>query len=169
MIGVIILMGISGSGKSTVGALAAQRLGWKFLDGDDYHPQANIEKMRNGTPLTDEDRAPWLERIHQVILEQLASHTPTIIACSALKEAYRKILIKNLNDIAFVHLQISYETVLSRLQQRKGHFFPKDLVTSQLSTLETPHHVIMLDANQPLEKVTDLLSQSVKELIGSTG
>ena len=129
-------MGVSGSGKSTVGDLLAGRLGWDFGEGDELHPQANIAKMAAGHPLTDADRWPWLARVRGWIDEHVAAGRPGVITCSALKRSYRDVLRDE--HVVFVHLPVSREELLGRLTGRPGHFMPAALLDSQLADLEPP-------------------------------
>jgi carbohydrate kinase (thermoresistant glucokinase family) len=129
---VVVLMGVTGSGKSTVGPLLAQRLNWPFQDGDDLHPPANVAKMAAGHPLTDEDRRPWLARVR----DWIAAHDHGVITCSALKRAYRDVLRDE--HVAFVQLSGTREQLTARLAARQGHFMPAALLDSQLADLEPP-------------------------------
>ena len=135
----ITVMGVSGCGKSTVGALLAHDLGWDFKDGDAFHPPSNVEKMRSGAPLTDADRWPWLDAIaaHVAHLETSGGHV--VVACSALKRVYRDRL-KAGGRVLFVHLAGTYELVDARMKARKNHFMPPSLLQSQFATLEPPAH-----------------------------
>jgi gluconokinase len=135
---VLIVMGVSGSGKSTVGMIIADRLGWPFRDGDGFHPPENVEKMRSGIPLIDEDRWPWLKAIAAWIDGRRQSGSHGVIACSALKRAYRDILRDGHDDVCFVFLDGTRELIASRLADRKGHYMPASLLDSQLATLERP-------------------------------
>ena len=148
-----ILMGVAGSGKTAVGTRAAERLGWVFLDADDFHPQSNVEKMRHGIPLTDEDRKPWLERLHQELKNRLGAGTSLILGCSALKDAYRSLLHQGLPAINFIYLKVDHDTVLDRLRHRQAHFFPKELLDTQFATLEVPKDALVVNANLPLDEV----------------
>ncbi|MBB5690337.1 carbohydrate kinase (thermoresistant glucokinase family) [Roseomonas alkaliterrae] len=134
----IVVMGVSGAGKSTVGALLAERLGWPFEDGDSFHPPANVEKMRAGTPLTDEDRWPWLAAIAARITAARAEGRGVVIACSALKRAYRDVLRAGHADIRFLHLTGEPALIMARQAARQGHYMPASLVASQFATLEPP-------------------------------
>ncbi|NMP28406.1 gluconokinase [Rahnella sp. SAP-1] len=134
----IILMGVSGSGKSTVGAAVARAINAKFIDGDDLHPRANIQKMASGHPLNDEDRAPWLERLSDAAYSLEHKNEVGIIVCSALKRRYRDALRKGNENILFLYLKGSEEVILQRLQARSGHFFSPDMLKSQFEALEEP-------------------------------
>jgi gluconokinase len=134
----IITMGVSGSGKTTVAEALAKRLGWSFVDGDAFHPQANVDKMRSGTPLTDDDRWPWLKAIAAEIARHRAANDRVVIACSALKHTYRDVLIDGQSDVLMVYMKGSRELIMSRLALRQGHYFPARLLDSQFATLEEP-------------------------------
>jgi gluconokinase len=150
-------MGVAGSGKSTVGRLLAERLGWPFLDGDDFHPAENVEKMRRGIPLTDADRLPWLRHLHE-----LASRCENaVLACSALKESYRRILSGGDPRVRFIYLRADPALLASRLEGRKGHFFKRALLDSQLDALEEPTEAIIVDASQPAEATVQEILQGI--------
>ncbi len=134
---VILLMGVSGSGKTTVGQLLASQLGWEFADGDDYHPAANIEKMRSGIPLTDAERAPWLGALDALIAGWISAQRNAILACSALKRTYREIL-QITPDVRIVYLKGTPQLLQQRLHARVGHFMTERMLQSQLATLEEP-------------------------------
>ena len=134
----IVVMGVSGAGKSTVGTLLAERLGWPFEDGDAFHPPQNVEKMRAGTPLTDEDRWPWLAAIAARIARARAEGTGVVIACSALKRAYRDVLRDGQADVRFLHLTGEPAVIMARQAARQGHYMPASLVASQFAALEPP-------------------------------
>jgi gluconokinase len=136
---VIVLMGVSGSGKSTTGAALSRRLGWPFRDADSFHPQANVEKMRRGTPLTDEDRAPWLAAIAQWIDERCEAGEHGIVSCSALKRAYRNRIIGARRGVQLIYLKGDMHLIAQRLRARKHHFMPASLLESQFAVLEEPH------------------------------
>ena len=122
---IIILIGVSGSGKTTIGGLLAKALGWPFYDGDDFHPRENIEKMASGIPLTDDDRSPWLERIRSLIEECRRTYADAVVACSALRRSYRIYLSRDVKDIRFVYLKGDFETVLDRIGKRSRHFLKR--------------------------------------------
>lgn len=150
---VIVLMGVAGAGKTTVGRALARALGWPFYDGDDFHPPANVEKMRRGIPLTDTDRRPWLESLQALIRKHLLAGRPAIIACSALKRSYRDVLRRAGEGVQFVYLAAHYETIQQRLKARSGHFFDPALLQSQFDDLEPPEpeEALIVDASQPID------------------
>ncbi len=154
-------MGVSGCGKTTIGNLLAADGGWLFIEGDDLHPPANREKMASGTPLTDEDRWPWLDRIAQVMKDHIGRGERIIVACSALKGKYREILRKS-GNVLFIHLDGSREVVAERLKTRTGHFMPSSLLDSQLATLEKPVKGVSLDINRPPEVIADEIREILK-------
>jgi len=134
---VVVIWGVAGAGKTTIGELLARELSWKFLEGDDLHPQANINKMRSGKPLTDKDRQPWLETLRDLIKRSLAAKENAVLACSALKKKYRALLRVNA-DVKFVFLRASRERIAEQLKHRRGHFFDPKLLESQFADLEEP-------------------------------
>ena len=137
-VAILVVMGVSGSGKTTVGALLAGRLGWEFEDGDDFHPPANVAKMRSGTPLTDEDRWPWLHSVAAWIDAVRGGGRRGVVTCSGLKRAYRDILVGDRPDVRLIYLQGSHDVIAQRQAARLGHFMPPTLVGSQFATLEEP-------------------------------
>lgn len=153
----IILMGVSGSGKSTIGAAVAREIKAKFIDGDDLHPRANIQKMASGQPLNDDDRAPWLQRLNDAAYSLNHKNETGIIVCSALKRRYRDLLRKDNDNMVFVYLKGSFEVILARLQARSGHFMPTELLKSQFEALEEPgddeKDVICVDIDTDIEGV----------------
>jgi gluconokinase len=134
----LIVMGVSGSGKSTIAEKLAERLHWSYEDGDTFHPASNVAKMHAGHPLTDEDRWPWLQAIADEIDRVCQARGNAVIACSALKRAYRDILVHGRNDVRIVYLNGTQELIAGRLAQRKGHFMPSGLLASQFATIEPP-------------------------------
>ena len=154
----IIVMGVSGCGKSSVGQQLATQLNWRFADADTYHPAANVQKMSQGFALNDDDRAPWLERLNAVLRHSVAKQEPIVLACSALKQRYRDALGDRLNSLAFVHLSGSFDLIEARLKQRPGHYMPTSLLQSQFAALEAPSDVLTLDIS---ESITSLVSQIV--------
>ena len=157
-------MGVAGSGKTAVGKGVAARLNWLFLDADDFHPAANIEKMKHGIPLNDQDRIPWLRALRDELRRLLAEGRSVILACSALKESYRKLLSDDVAPMSFVLLDVDQETIRERLQHRSAHFFPKELMNSQFAALEKPKDAIIIDARKSLDEVIDRV---VKVVSGS--
>lgn len=135
---IVIVMGVSGSGKTTVGALLAGQLGWLYAEADDFHPRANVEKMAAGHPLTDEDRWPWLEAIGQWIDERRAAGEPGIVTCSALKRSYRDVLSRDRPEVRIAYLNGSHDLIASRMVARHGHFFKAGMLDSQFADLEPP-------------------------------
>jgi gluconokinase len=134
---VVIIFGVSGAGKTTIGQLLAEELGWRFYEADDFHSQANIDKMRQGAPLTDENRWSWLENLRELIKRCVAAGENAVLACSALKEAYRRRLRVNA-DVKLVFLRGDYELIANQLRQRRGHFMNPALLQSQFADLEEP-------------------------------
>jgi gluconokinase len=150
---VIVLMGVSGSGKTTVGVPLAQALGGEFVEGDDYHPPANVAKMRQGIPLDDADRRPWLEALAAEIGNWLDAGRTVVLACSALKRSYRAILRGGRAGVRFVHLKGNAALLRARLAERRGHYMPASLLDSQLATLEEPQDAIVVAIDQPLAEI----------------
>jgi gluconokinase len=144
---VIILMGVSGAGKTTVGQLLASQLGWDFADADDYHPATNVEKMTKSVPLTDADRAPWLETLHTLIAAWISARKNAVLACSALKRAYRERL-RVAPEVQFVYLTATPQLLRQRLHSRQGHFMTEQMLGSQLAALEEPTHAVAVDVNR---------------------
>ena len=154
---IVVLAGVSGSGKTTVGRMLADDLGWRFIDGDDYHPLPNIKKMQTGIPLTDSDRRPWLETLRKLIIERVKHGESAVVACSALKKEYRNFLCQNLPSVRFVHLRGNYDLIAKRLRNRPKHFFRADLLKNQFEILEAPHEMPEIDISQdPATAVADV-------------
>jgi gluconokinase len=151
---IIVLMGVSGSGKTTVGKELARHLEWTFVDADDFHPAANVQKMHHGIPLSDEDRRPWLAAIHQRLLQAAHRGENVVLACSALKHEYRDYLQHEEPDrIYFVYLRGSEELIRERLASRTGHFMNPGLLHSQFETLQPPDNAIEVDIAPPPEQI----------------
>ena len=151
----LIVMGVSGSGKSVVGKALAARLEWNFYDADDFHPPANIAKMASGIPLNDEDRAPWLTSLHDLIELCLKENRPGVLACSALKENYRQKMLLGNAGVQIIYLKGSYDLIWSRMAMRAGHFMKPEMLRSQFATLEEPHDALTVDIAPPPEQVVD--------------
>ena len=152
-------MGVSGSGKTTVGSALAAELGWRFVDADDHHTPASVAKMARGEPLTDADRWPWLDQLRAIIVAALAANEPLVLACSALKAAYRARLVDgDAQRVRFVHLTGTPDVLRARLEGRAGHFMKPGMLASQLATLEPPADAWTLDAAQPADAlVTEIV------------
>jgi gluconokinase len=145
---VIVLLGVTGSGKSTLGKVLAAQLGWRFIEGDDFHTAANVDKMRRGVALTDSDRIPWLQNVRTAIAEALTQGESAVVACSALKKSYRDVLRVS-SDVEFVYLKASMALIEARLQKRRRHFMSPVLIPSQFDTLEEPKKALWVDAGLP--------------------
>jgi carbohydrate kinase (thermoresistant glucokinase family) len=165
---IVVVMGVSGSGKTTIAAGVARQQGWILLEGDSFHPPANIAKMKAGTPLTDEDRWPWLRGIAAKGDALLAAGQSAVVACSALKRAYRDILLGGRPDTVLVYLRGSKELILERMKGRKDHFMPPALLDSQFATLQEPEpdeHAIVVDIGGPAESVVAETIRQLKERV----
>ncbi len=156
---IILLMGVQGSGKTAVGLRLSARLGWRFVDADDYHPAANVRKMAAGIALTDEDRAGWLASLRQVIEAAMAAGESLVLACSALKEKYREQLV--LPGVKLVYLRGTQELIASRLAQRTGHYAKLNLLPSQFEQLEEPTNAIVVDVDGTVEEVAETVLRAV--------
>jgi gluconokinase len=157
---IVVLMGVSGSGKTSVGEAMAQRLGWPLLDADTYHPPANIEKMSRGVPLEDSDRWPWLDRLNAMVREADARGESALLACSALKARYRERLAAGLRDVRWVYLKGDFALIESRLMARKGHYMKAGLLQSQFAALEEPSDALVVDiADAPARIAERLVKQ----------
>lgn len=157
---VIVLIGPMGCGKTTIGELLSQKLQWPFYDGDDFHPLANVEKMRKGIPLVDEDRQPWLEKLRNEISHRVRVKKNAIFACSALKRSYREMLAIDQDQVKSVYLKGSYELIRDRLMRRNHPYMNNDLLKSQMGTLEEPEDGLNVDISIPPEDI-------VKQIIGN--
>jgi len=149
---IVIVMGVVGAGKTTVGKLLASQLGWKFADADDFHPQSNVDKIRHGVPLTDEDREPWLDHLRKAIIVWIASGESVVLACSALKSAYRVKLAAE-PEVRFVYLKGSSPLITERLRSRLGHFADESILASQLADLEEPAKAITVDISASPDQI----------------
>jgi gluconokinase len=160
---VLVVMGVSGTGKSTVAGMLADRLGWELAEGDDLHPPENVEKMRAGTPLTDEDRWPWLEKVASWIRTRTDHGTPGIITCTALRRVYRDRLSGP--GVVFVHLAGTRDEIAAQMSRRSGHYMPLSLLDSQLATLEP----LEPDENAVVVSVAQSLEAEVAEIMAGLG
>lgn len=158
---IVIIMGVSGVGKSTIGMMLASALNWGFSDADAFHPPANIEKMSRGIPLDDADRMPWLLTMQQAIDRWLQEEINMVLACSALKKAYQEILYRDPERMRLVYLKASFEVIKMRLETRQNHFMNKHLLLSQFDTLEEPEGAIYADASQSPEAIVQQIRISL--------
>ncbi len=151
---ILVVMGVSGSGKTEIGKRLAERLGCEFIEGDDFHPPANVAKMAGGTPLADEDRWPWLERLN----EELRKKKDAVLACSALKQSYRELLLKEIPKSKVVYLRGDLELIRSRVSGRRHRYMPASLLESQFAALEAPRHAIEVDVRERVEDCVDSIA-----------
>ncbi len=171
---IVVVMGVTGTGKSTIAQALVKRTGWAFAEGDDYHSAAHIAKMKAGVPLTDTDRAPWLAALHDVLLGWQARGQNGVMTCSALKESYRATLRAGMDatSVDFVLLDVPKQVLVERLERRSGHFMNPLLLDSQLATLEVPADSIRVNANQSTDATVDAILQQLgaqtAELTGTT-
>jgi gluconokinase len=160
---IVIIFGVSGAGKTTVGKLLAEEVGWHFYEADDFHSRANIDKMRRGIPLTDADRWPWLESLRQLIERSLKAGENAVLACSALKRAYRERLRLS-DEVKFVFLRGDYALIEKQLRRRHGHFMDPDLLRSQFADLEEPkpdEHVITIDLGRTPQEIVEEIKRKL--------
>jgi len=161
---VIILMGVSGAGKTRIGKGLAAELEWSFYEGDDYHSQSNVEKMSQGIALTDADRVPWLDALHELIGELLAQDESAVLTCSALKRAYRERLSQGHDDVRIVYLHGSYELIWQRLKERRDHFMKAALLASQFEALEAPEaseDVLTVEVSQKPQRIVEAIKREL--------
>jgi gluconokinase len=151
---VIVVMGVTGSGKTTIGTLLAARLGWHFADADEFHSAANKDKMHKGIPLSDADRLPWLAAMHDQIAKWVALKQNVVLACSALKQSYRQLLWTG-PEVRFVYLKGTYELIAERLRARKGHFADEHILAGQFADLEEPSYALTVDIGASPEEIVD--------------
>jgi gluconokinase len=154
----IILMGVSGCGKTAVGERLSQVLGWAFFDGDDFHPTDNIAKMSRGLPLNDDDRVPWLANLHDLIADHLETGRSMILACSALKEKYRDQLKEGNPGTLVVYLKGDFDLIFNRMSYRRDHYMKAEMLRSQFDALEEPADAITVDIDKPLEEIVEEIS-----------
>ena len=165
----IVVMGVSGCGKTTIGERLASALDWRFVDGDDYHPQANVAKMRAGTPLDDDDRMPWLDRLNAVLRHALARDERVVLACSALKGRYRAALAERVPTLAFVHLDGDPDLIAARIAARSHRYMPAALLASQLAALERPAGAITIDVAPEIDEVVAAIRAALPGLAARNG
>ncbi|MFY7803119.1 MAG: gluconokinase [Limnoraphis robusta] len=157
---IILVMGVSGSGKTTIGQQLAKSLNFQFRDADEFHSDENIQKMRNNIPLTDADRQPWLETMQAAIDQWLEHNQNVVLTCSALKDKYRKMLWRDPEQIKIVYLKGTFELIESRLKQRQDHFMKSDLLKSQFEDLEEPEGVILADISQTPSEIIEKIRKA---------
>ncbi|MEA5078172.1 MAG: gluconokinase [Anaerolineaceae bacterium] len=157
----LIVMGVSGCGKSTVGKGLAEELGWPFYDGDDFHPAENVAKMSKGIPLNDEDRAGWLAALADLIRSSLAQGKPGVLACSALKQKYRDQLCVDAEQVKFIYLKGSYELIKARMLARPGHYMKPGMLDSQFATLEEPQGALTVDIDQSPQQTLEFILKNL--------
>ena len=158
-----IVMGVSGSGKTSVGKSLAEHLGWDFYDADDFHPPENVAKMAKTIPLTDSDRAPWLAALHELISSSLARNLPGVLACSALKERYRQKLLEGNDGVRLIYLKGSYDLIWSRMSARKDHYMKPHMLQSQFETLEEPVNALIVDVTPSVDEILKVILQNMEK------
>jgi len=159
----LIVMGVSGSGKTSVGKALAESLGWDFYDADDFHPPANVAKMASGIPLDDSDRAPWLTALHDLISSSLKQNKPGVLACSALKERYRQQLMNGNEGVQLVYLKGSYDLIWSRMLARKEHYMKPHMLQSQFDALEEPTNALTIEISVPVDEIIQEIMQVISK------
>jgi gluconokinase len=158
---IVVVMGVTGVGKTTVGNLLAQQLGWTFLDADDFHPEANLAKMRRGVPLNDEDRRPWLETLHAELTKRQGKGENVVLACSALKEEYRKTLAAGLR-VSFVYLKGNTSLIAERLRERRDHFADDRILSGQFADLEEPDGAVVIDVAATPQEIVSRIREKLE-------
>jgi gluconokinase len=158
----LIVMGVAGCGKTTVGKALASRMGWDFFDADGFHPPENVAKMAAGIPLNDADRAPWLAALHDLLTRTLRAERHPVLACSALKQSYRATLLAGNHGIRVVYLKGSCELILSRMTNREDHYMKPGMLRSQFDALEEPEDALTVDIARPVEKIVGEILQRLK-------
>ena len=157
---IIIIMGVAGCGKSTIGSMLAHKLGWDFYDADDFHSESNRMKMAQNIPLTDEDRAGWLDSLRSLIGQNIQNGKPIVLACSALKKSYRDILMIN-EQVEFIYLRGTYEQIEARLLQRSGHFMSAKMLASQFDILEEPQDALTIDITHTPQEIISTIRKGL--------
>ncbi|MBI3528020.1 MAG: gluconokinase [Betaproteobacteria bacterium] len=160
---IVILMGVSGAGKTTIGRILSGKLGWPLFDADEFHSAASIEKMRNGIPLEDADRWPWLDRMNAMLRERDARGESVLLACSALKQAYRDRLSKGTAEIRWIYLRGEFELIRKRMEARKGHYMKAGLLESQFAALEEPRDALSVDIDDSPNSIADSILRRLQE------
>jgi gluconokinase len=159
----LIVMGVSGCGKTSVGQSLARSLGWEFYDADDFHPPENVVKMANGTPLDDSDRVPWLASLHELISSSLKAERPGVLACSALKERYRRQLMDGNEGTQIVYLKGRYDLIWSRMSVRKDHYMKPQMLKSQFETLEEPSSALTVDISMSVDEIVQEILKKMQK------
>jgi gluconokinase len=158
-----LIMGVSGSGKTTLGKALAQKLGWDFFDADGFHPPRNIAKMTTGIPLSDSDRGPWLAALHHQLLSTLSADRHPVLACSALREAYRTQLLEGPEGMAIIYLKGGYDLIWRRMSARERHYMKPQLLQSQFDILEEPKDAVVLDVEMPVKDMLDTITMNFEK------
>jgi gluconokinase len=159
---ILVLMGVSGSGKTTIGARLAEELGWRFLDADDFHSPENVRRMAAGIPLTDRDRQPWLDRLRDEITRAIAAKENMTLACSALKRSSRQRLLVDPQQVRFVYLRGSMDLIRQRLRNRSGHFMKEDMLASQFAALEEPVDALIVDIDERPGRIVERIRAALR-------
>lgn len=159
----LIVMGVAGSGKTTVGRALAARLGWVFFDADDFHSPESVAKMAAGIPLTDEDRAPWLATLHDLLARTLRSGRHPVLACSALKQSYRRTLLADNDGLRLIYLKGGYDLIRSRMSDRTDHYVKPGMLRSQFDALEEPADALTVDITSELDEIVEKIYQALKK------
>ena len=157
---IIIIMGVSGSGKTTIGRLLAEELGWKFYDADDFHSAANKDKMSRGVPLTDSDRADWLMSLRELLNQNIIAKQSVVLACSALKQNYRDALQIN-DEVHFVYLRGNYQQIETRMKERSDHYMRPEMLASQFATLEEPNDALIVDVTKKPKEIVAIICEEM--------
>ncbi|NJR50069.1 MAG: gluconokinase [Leptolyngbyaceae cyanobacterium CSU_1_3] len=161
---IILVMGVSGSGKTTIGQQLANSLHWEFRDADSFHSPDNVEKMRQGIPLTEADRAPWLQALQTAIVHWLEADQNRVLACSALRASYRQYLMVDSDRVKLIYLYGSFDLIQKRLRSRHNHYMSDQLLESQFATLEEPTDALQIDINQPIEAIVEAIRATLLPL-----
>jgi gluconokinase len=159
---IVLVMGVAGAGKTTIGKALAEELGWRFLDADDYHPPENVAKMAAGVPLDDADRRPWLAKINEALLELQSAGSSAVLACSALKASYREQLARGVKDLEVVYLYGTFDLIEGRMNGRKHRFMPAALLKSQFAALEPPPQAIEVDVSARIESSVSKIKKQLQ-------